>query len=155
MNVNQKKILAHTQFVARRFIAWRGHLPDLVKYVVHSAKHSVKPDEVELVLRKAETQKELHQHWEVALWRANDQTWRLVSLAVNPDPAIAHKRLNEFPASTNQCRYCWIDERSQADYELIPEMDLRRTPVPASRLHPQCKRAWMQLRALAELEEAQ
>lgn len=152
MNENERLILAHTQYVAARFFAWRGALNDLVLFVGHSMAGVVAQHDIERHLRKAEFQNELAGNWETALWRASDKSWRLVTLAINPDADVARQRLNEFPASSSQCRWCLQDEHGLAEYDLKAELNLRREVVPNSRLHPQCMRPWGQLRALAERE---
>ena len=149
---NEKLILCHVQNVAHRFGAWRGALNDLVLFIGHSMRGAVAPHDIERHIRRAEFQTELAAHWEVGLWRASDKSWRLVSLAINPDADVARQRLNEFPASSSQCRWCKQDEHGLAPYELKAELNLRREVVPNSRLHVQCMRPWSQLRALAERE---
>jgi hypothetical protein len=153
MTENEKLILCHVQNVAHRFGAWRGSLPALVEFIGHSMHGALRPHDIERYIRREETQKELSARWEVGLWRASDKSWRLISLSVNPDPEVAGQRLNEYPHSSDQCRWCLINEGVLAPYDLKPELNLRREVVPNSRLHPQCMRPWSQLRALAEQQK--
>lgn len=151
--MDEEKIYAHVQAVARQFNAWRGNLPALVEFVRYSMKADAPPaDRLDIFLRKETTQRALI-GYEVGLWRATDKTYRLVSLAVTSDPEVARRRLNYRPFSTDQCRWCHIDERRLAPLELKPELDIHRNLVPASYLHPICMHSWLLCRALVEREQ--
>lgn len=152
--IEESRILAHTQHVARRFIAWKGTLDALVEFVSHSmGADAPTAAQLDNFLRRPETQRILQAHYETALWKAADKTYRLVALAVPTDPEVARRRLVRFPASTTQCRWCQIDEKGFAHLELKPELDIRREQVPASYLHPNCQRSWLHMRALVERAE--
>lgn len=148
--MDEQKVYAHVQAVARQFNAWRGQLPALIEFVRYSMKDDAPPtDQLDNFLRRETTQRALIA-FEVGLWRASDKTYRLVSLAVTSDPAVAKRRLEYRPLSTDQCRWCHIDEKSFAILDLRPELDIRRDLVPASRLHPVCMHSWLLCRALVE-----
>lgn len=148
--MDEQKIYAHVQAVARQFNAWRGTLPSLIEFVRYSMKADAPPaDRLDNFLRREATQQALI-NYEVGLWRATDKTYRLISLAVPSDPTVAQRRLNYRPLSTNQCRWCHIDERSLASLELKPELNIHRELVPASFLHPICMHSWLLCRALVE-----
>ena len=150
--MDEAKVFAHVQAVARQFNAWRGTLPALIVFIRYSMKADAPPaDRLDHFLRKESTQRALIDY-EVGLWRATDKTYRLVSLAVTSDPAVAQRRLNYRPLSTGQCRWCHIDERSLASLELKPELDIHRNLVMASYLHPVCMHSWLLCRALVERE---
>lgn len=149
----EEKVFAHIQAVARQFNAWRGTLPALIEFVRYSIGPSAPTaEQLDNFLRRESTQRTLV-NYEVGLWRATDKTYRLVSLAVPTDPAVAQRRLQYRPLSTNQCRWCHIDEKSFANLDLRPELDIRRELVPASYLHPQCTHSWLLMRALVEREQ--
>lgn len=150
--MDEQKIYAHVQAVARQFNAWRGSLPALIEFVRYSMGPSAPPaEQLDNFLRRESTQRALISY-EVGLWRASDKTYRLVSLAVPTDPAVAKRRLEYRPLSTDQCRWCHIDERSFAHLDLKPELNIRRDLVPASFLHPVCMHSWLLCRALVERE---
>lgn len=150
--MDEEKIFAHVQAVARQFNAWRGTLPALIEFVRYSMKDAAPPAErLDSFLRKETTQRALV-NYEVGLWKATDKTYRLVSLAVTSDPAVAQRRLSYRPLSTNQCRWCHIDERRFASVDLKPELNIHRELVPASFLHPICMHSWLLCRALVERE---
>lgn len=152
-DATKQQVLAHTQAVARQFLNWRGNLESLITFVRYSMKtEDPSAAEVDNFLRRESTQRELAANWEVGLWRATDKTFRFVSLAIPTDPEVARRRLEQFPASTNQCSWCQIDERSFAPIELKPELDVYRNPVSRRMLHQNCQRPWQALRALAERE---
>lgn len=148
------RIIGYVQHVARRFIAWRGSLDALIPFISHSMGSDAPPAErLDSFLRRPETQRILQADYETALWKATDKTYRLVALAVPTDPEVARRRLARFPSSTNQCRWCQIDEKNFSPLELKPELDIRREQVPASYLHPNCQRSWLHMRALVERAE--
>lgn len=148
--MDEQKIYAHVQAVTRQFNAWRGTLPSLIEFVRYSMKDDAPPAErLDNFLRREATQRALI-GYEVGLWRATDKTYRLVSLATPSDPAVAQRRLEYRPLSTNQCRWCHVDERGLAPLELKPELDIHRNLVPASFLHPVCMHSWLLMRALVE-----
>lgn len=147
----EARILAHTQAVARNFLAWRGSLESLIPFIVYSmGTDAPSPEDLDLFLRKESTQRLLQSKYETALWKATDKTYRLICIAIPLDPEVVKRRLARFPTSTNQCRFCQIDEKSFAYLELKPELDIRRELVPASYLHPHCQRSWLLMRALVE-----
>ncbi len=153
--MDEEKIYAHVQAVARQFNAWRGTLPALITFIQYSMKADAPPaDRLDNFLRKEATQRALI-GYEVGLWRATDKTYRLVSLAVTSDPAVAQRRLAYRPLSTDQCRWCHIDERGLAPLELKPELNIHRELVPASFLHPICMHSWLLCRALVERDLSQ
>lgn len=146
----------HVQAVARHMLAWRGNLESLITFIRYSMSSPDHPTAATLdnFLRREDVQRELQAHWEVSLYRATDKTFRLIDLSTPVDPEVARRRINDFPASTTQCRYCKIDERSLAPIELRPELNIYREPVPRSMLHPSCMRSWLALRALVDREDA-
>lgn len=150
------KILAHTQHVARHFIALKTSLETIVMMVAYDFGPSAPdPEQLSLFLRKEETQRELQINWETGLWRATDKSYRLVCLATPTDQAAAYRRLNNYPTSPTQCRFCWIDEKGLSTLELRPELDIYRNPVAKSFLHPHCERSWKLMRAIVEREEGE
>jgi len=149
--MDNEKVLAHVQHVARHFIAWRGHLPALIKFVAYSLGDDAPEDSrLDNFLRRESTQETLRLHYETGLWIAPDKTWRLVCLAVPDDPAVAKRRLNNRPTSASQCRWCHIDEKSRDLLALKPELNIRREHIAGSYLHPICQRSWMLLYDIAE-----
>ena len=150
-----RTVAPHIQAVARHMLAWRGSLESLITFVRYSLKSDT-PTAATLdnFLRREDVQRELQAHWEVSLYRATDKSYRLIDLSIPVDPEVARRRINDFPASTTQCRYCKIDERSLAPIELRPELNIYREPVPRSMLHPGCMRSWLALRALVDRENA-
>ncbi|MWV11165.1 hypothetical protein F3I62_03560 [Pseudomonas sp. R-28-1W-6] len=139
-------IAAHVQAVAIQFISYRGDITALAKFVAASMVTGA-PSIADLVhyLRKESTAKEL-QEYEVGLWRNTAGDWSLVSLATPPTIEAMKYRLDNFPVSNTQCRWCLQDAKRLADLELISEIDLHGLPVHRSRLHPQCMRPWLSMR---------
>lgn len=142
----QSRIFAHTQAVARHFIAWKGALPSLIPFVAYSIGESApSPDEIENFLKRNSTQEELLQRWETVLRRSLDGSWRLVCLAVPDNVNIARQRLSHFPVSRGtSCRWCSQDEHIFAADELKPVLDANLVPVAGSYCHPTgCMASWL------------
>lgn len=151
----RQKILAHVQFVAMHYSAFKGSLETIIAFVAYSMGDAApSPDRLDNFLRRAETQRTLENEFDVALWRGADKEWHLISLVVPVDIAVCRRRLDHRPTSPGtQCRWCLQDSKGFAHLELKPELDIYRNPVPASMLHPQCLRPWQLMRALVEREE--
>lgn len=151
MNIEQQLILlAHIQYVARHFLAYRGSLEKLIELIRYSI--GVAAPDAEMIrgfLLRDSTIKALELEYETALWRSADRnkSWRLISLAVQTDPEKATRLLAKRPHSSDCCAFCWQDERGVLD-ALIPEFDIYGNPVPGVRLHRQCARPWHLMRDL-------
>lgn len=142
-------VLAHTQFVARHFLVYRGTLEKLVELIKWNIGAAAPDsDQISLFLRKESTQRILEAEHETAIWRSSDarQSWRLVCLAVKPDADSAKRRLARRPPSSDCCSYCWMDEKGFTD-QLKPELDFGN-PVAGVYLHRACARPWRYLRDL-------
>lgn len=144
--MNVELINRHIQAVAIQFISYRGDLIALAGFVRHSIGDTA-PDIEELIhyMRKEETHKELL-NWEVGLWRNTIGDWSLVSLATPPTIEQMRYRLNEFPISNTQCRFCLQDTKRLAHIDLIVETDIHGEPVHRSLLHKQCMKPWLLMR---------
>ncbi|WP_095143966.1 hypothetical protein [Pseudomonas sp. Irchel s3b6] len=140
------RINASIQEVAIQFISYRGELTSIAKFATASMGDSA-PDLEELIhyLKKAETHTELVNHG-VGLWRNTDGSWSLVSLATPPTIEQMRYRLEHFPTSNTQCRWCLQDAKRLAHLDLIVEKDIRGEPVHNSRCHVVCMRPWLTMR---------
>lgn len=149
----QLKVYAHTQAVARQFMAWRGSLESLIVFIVYSMGESAPPpDRLDNFLRRESTQTTLAGRYETALFRASDKTFRLICLATTTDPNTARKRLAHLPVSrSTQCAHCLIDEKGFANIDLVPELDVYRLPT-GRYLHKCCQKPYARIRSLAERE---
>jgi hypothetical protein len=138
---------AHVQAVAIQFISYRGDITALAKFVAASMVTGA-PDLEALIhyLRKESTHKELMEQYEVGLWRNTTGDWSLVSLATPPTIEQMKYRLDNFPVSNTQCRWCLQDAKRLSDLELVSELNLHGQPVHRSRLHPICMRPWLSMR---------
>lgn len=137
-------LLAHTQYVAKFYQAYRGSLEKLIELIRYSIGEAApEPERVRNFLQKESTQRTLELEYETALWRSADRTksWRLVCLATQTDPEVAKRLLAKRPPSSDCCSFCWADERGVLD-ALIPLMDVYGRPIPNVRLHPQCTRPY-------------
>lgn len=154
--MNDAEIFAHVQAVARFYLAWCGSLTELCGLLTLSMGKPLDVDSTSRLLRRGHVQLHLQNRYEVAVWRAPDGEFRLVSLALPGDCETAQRRLAHRPPDPgNMCAWCFLDERKHAARApLVPELDVRSNPVPGVRLHPQCVRAWRHLRVLAESTEA-
>jgi len=136
-------LLAHTQYVAKFYQAYRGSLEKLIELIRYSIGEAApEPERVRNFLQKESTQRTLELMYETALWRSSDRTksWRLVCLATQTDPEVAKRLLAKRPPSSDCCSFCWADERGVLD-ALIPELDIYGNPTTV-RLHRQCSRPW-------------
>lgn len=143
-------ILAHVQFTARHFIAYRGSLDKLVELVRYSIGEAAPDaDQLGLFLRKESTQKTLELEYETAIWCSADhvKSWRLICLAVKPDAEVAARRLGRRPPSSDCCSHCWQDEKGFTT-QLIPELDVYGKQIAGVYLHPPCARPWKYMRDL-------
>ena len=145
MNAQQQLILlAHIQYVARHFIAYRGTLEKLIELIRYSIGEAApEADQIRNFLLKESTQKTLEISHETALWRSADynKSWRLICLAVQTDPEKAKRLLAKRPPSSDCCAHCWQDEKGFTT-QLIPEKDVYGNSVPGIYLHRQCSRPW-------------
>ncbi|MCP1519371.1 hypothetical protein J2Y74_003681 [Pseudomonas migulae] len=142
MDINEI-LLAHTQYVAKFYQAYRGSLEKLIELIRYSiGEASPAPDRVKNFLLKESNRTILEQQYETALWRSSDRSksWRLVCLATQTDPQVAARLLAKRPPSSDCCFFCWADERGVLD-ALIPELDIYGKPTTAY-LHRQCMRPW-------------
>lgn len=137
---------AAIQEVAIQFISYNGELSSLAKFVAASMGATA-PDMETLThyLRKAETHTEL-QRYGVGLWKNTNGSWSLVSLATPPTIEGMRYRLEHFPTSNTQCRFCLQDSKRLADLDLVVEKDIRNEPVHNSRLHRVCMKPWLTMR---------
>ena len=151
-----ERCLPFVQHCAFHFIAYRGSLERIVEFVLYDMREHNPPtaDQLSNYLRRQSTQDELERHWSVALYRSIDGTWRLISLVVPDDVDVCRRRLEHYPTSTTQCRWCEQDERRFAQDELQYEEDLNGKPVHRSLLHKRCRLSWLRLRATAEKTNA-
>lgn len=151
MNVEQQPLLlAHIQYVARHFIAYRGSLEKLVELIRYSIGEAAsEPEQIRNFLMRESTQKTLELEYETALWCSADRSksWRLICLAVKTDPEVAKRLLARKPPSSDCCSFCWQDERGAMD-ALKPEVDIYGNPVPGVYLHRQCSRPFKLMRDL-------
>lgn len=151
MTIEQQLILlAHIQFVARHFIAYRGTLDKLIELIRYSIGEAAPDhDQVRNFLLKDSTQKTLELEYETALWKSADRnkSWRLICLAVKTDPEVAKRLLARKPPSSDCCAFCWQDERGVLD-ALKPEVDIYGSSVPGVYLHRQCERPFKLMRDL-------
>lgn len=154
--MNEMKICAHVQALARHFLAYRAPLDELVSLLIQSmGENPAAADEFGRFLRLGHVQLLLQNHYETGLWCGPDGEFRLVNLALPSDRATAARRLHHRPPSPGtMCHWCFLDEKAHAARALGPELDVRGEVVPGIRLHPACTRAWRHLRVLAEQEVA-
>lgn len=148
----QLKALAHTQFVARHYAAYKGSIESIVAFIVYSmGSDAPDPDQLSIFLRHPETLRKLENEFETALFRDASKQWHLICLSPPLDPEVCRRRLNHRPTSPGtQCRWCLQDSKGFAVLELRPELDIYQNPVPASMLHPQCMRPWYAMRAIVD-----
>ena len=138
---------AAIQEVAIQFISYQGTLEALAKFVAASLGEAA-PDMATLThyMRKEEIHTELQQRYGVGIWRNTDGSWSLVSLATPPTIEQMKYRLEHFPTSNTQCRWCLQDTKRLAHIDLIIEKDIRGEPVHNSRCHKICMRPWLTMR---------
>lgn len=153
----QIKVLAHTQYVAKHYAAFKGSIESICAFVAYSlGTDAPDADQISVFLRHPDTLKKLEFEFETALFRDTCKVWHLISLAPPMDVAVCKRRLAHKPTSPGtQCRWCLQDSKGFAPLELKPELDIYQNPVPASFLHPQCLRPWNAMRALVERSEAE
>ncbi|OPK06784.1 hypothetical protein [Pseudomonas sp. VI4.1] len=153
--MNNDLINRHVLNVTIQFISFRGTLEAFVGYVTHSMGDSA-PSIADVIhyLIKAETHKELL-NWDVGIWRNTDGSWSLVSLATPPDIEQMRYRLEHFPISNTQCRWCLQDAKRLADNDLIVEKDIKGLPVHNSRCHKICMKPWLTMRNQVARADAQ
>lgn len=146
-------ILAHTQFVARFYMALKCPLSKMVELIRHSIGSSTPPAEaVELFLRKESTRDKLEQAFETALFESSDRnrTWRLICLATPTDVETCKERLGKKLPSQDACAFCWISEYGHDREMFKPELDPYQNPVPGIYLHRNCIRSWRRMRNIVE-----
>jgi hypothetical protein len=144
--MNNELVNRHTQAVAIQFISYRGVLTTLANFVAHSMGESA-PDMETIThyLSKETTHKELLS-WDVGLWRNTTGDWSLVSLATPPTIEAMKYRLEHFPTSNTQCRWCLQDAKRLVHIELVVEKDIHGQPVHRSLLHKHCMKPWLTMR---------
>lgn len=145
----QLSLLSHIAYCAKFYIALRCSLDKMIELIRYSIGEAApEPDQIRNFMMKESTQRLLESTYETALWRSNDRnkSWRLISLAVKPDPEVAQRRLNKKPPSPQCCGFCWQDESIYAD-ALNPELDVYNQPTGIY-LHRQCSRPFKLLRDL-------
>lgn len=144
--MNTELVLRHAQATAIQFISYRGDIHAMASFIAASMGDTA-PDLERLTnyLRKAETHEELLR-WDVGIWRNTIGDWSLVSLAAPSSIEQMKYRLEHFPASNTQCRWCLQDAKRLAHIELIPEKDIHGNPVDNSWLHKHCMRPWLIMR---------
>ena len=145
-------ILAHTQMVARHFLALRCDGLKIVELIRHSIGTEAPPADITLnFLRREKTQQTLEREYETALWVSTDanKSWRLICLATPTSPADALARLNRKPPDPNCCSWCWQAEPGYRKENLVVELDIMGNETGA-RLHPACVRPWNIMRRMVE-----
>lgn len=144
--MNTELVFRHVQNVAIQFISYRGDIRAMASYAGASMGNAA-PEIEQLTnyLRKPETHEELLK-WDVGIWRNTTGDWSLVSLAAPSSIEQMKYRLEHFPTSNTQCRWCLQDAKRSAHIELIPEKDIHGNPVDNSWLHKQCMRPWLTMR---------
>lgn len=156
MNIEtQLVVMAHIQVTARHFLALRCQLEKLIELVRYSIGEAAPdPEQIRNFLLKESTQKTLETEWETALWQSADRnkSWRLICLAVKPDPEVAKRLLARRPPSNDCCAFCWQDERGVLD-ALKPELDIFGNSLAGLYLHRQCARPWNLLRDLVARDQ--
>ncbi|MFT5314847.1 MAG: hypothetical protein ACI9UK_000672 [Candidatus Krumholzibacteriia bacterium] len=144
--MNIDLINRHIQAVAIQFISYRGQLPALAGFIVHSLGDQAPSADVLIhYLRKEETQKALLDY-EVGLWKNSIGDWSLVSLATPQTIEAMKYRLEQFPTSNTQCRWCLQDAKRSGHIDHIPELDINGEPIHRSRLHRICMKPWLAMR---------
>jgi hypothetical protein len=137
---------AAIQEVTIQFISYNGELTSLAKFVAATlGEQAPSMDELTHYMRKAETHAELLKYG-VGLWKNTNGSWSLVSLATPPTIEGMRYRLEHFPTSNTQCRWCLQDAKRLADLDLVVEKDIRNEPVHNSRLHRVCMKPWLTMR---------
>ncbi|MDM9599227.1 hypothetical protein QTN23_06965 [Pseudomonas shirazica] len=144
--MNAESINRHVQATAIQFISYRGDIRTMASYV-GASMGDIAPDIEQLAgyLRKPETHEELLK-WGVGIWRNTAGDWSLVSLTAPSSIEQMRYRLEHFPTSNTQCRWCLQDTKRLAHIELIPEKDIYGNPVDNSFLHKYCMRPWLTMR---------
>ena len=155
--MDMSRTLPYIQHTAMHMLVYRGSLERICEFVCFDMKddEAPPPDMLAIYLRKQSTQDLLERKWSTALWRGIAGDWRLIALTTSDDPAVCNRRIEQYPASATQCRYCQIEEGRFAQDELEYELDLSGRPVHRSMLHKRCRLSWLRLRATAELEATQ
>ena len=154
-STEQAVVLAHTQFTARHFLAYRGSLEKLVELIRYSIGATAPAAEaISSFLRRDETQRILELEHETAIWQSADRatTWRLISLAIQADPDVAARRLAKKPPSSDCCAFCWQEERGWTT-QLQPDRNIYGEIVGGVYLHRPCARSWGRLRDLVARSE--
>ena len=147
--MNADLLLRHIQALAIHFVSYVGPLPALAGFVRHSMGESAPPiSQIELFLRRESVQLELATSFETALFTDTKGLFHLVCITPEHDVEVARRRLNSYPTSPSQCRWCLQDTKTLSHLELVPELDIYGHPVHRSRLHKQCLRPWLQMRDL-------
>jgi len=148
--MDNELLYRHVQALAIHFVSYKGPLPALAGFIKHSLGDSAPPiSQIEIALRRESVQLELATSWEVSLFTDTRGLFHLVNISPERDPEIARRRLNNFPTSPSQCRWCLQDSRTLSHLELVPELDIHGHPVHRSRLHKGgCMRAWLLMRDL-------
>lgn len=144
--MNDESINRHIQAVAIQFISYRGDINAMAGFIAASMG-DIAPSLERLThyLRKSETHEELLR-WDVGIWRNTIGDWSLVSLAAPSSIEQMKYRLEHFPTSNTQCRWCLQDAKRLAHIELIPEKDISGNAVDNSWLHKHCMRPWLTMR---------
>lgn len=134
------------QEVAIQFISYTGELQTVAKFVAASlGEPAPNMETLTHYMRKTETHAELVKYG-VGLWKNTNGSWSLVSLATPPTIEQMRYRLEHFPTSNTQCRWCLQDAKRLAHIDLVPELDICGEPVHNSRLHKVCMRPWLTMR---------
>ena len=153
--VDQATVLAHTQFTARHFLAYRGSLEKLVELIRYSIGATAPTAEaISSFLRADATQRLLELEYEVSIFQSADRakTWRLISLAIQADPVVAARRLAKKPPSSDCCAFCWQAEPGWTT-QLQPDRDIYGEIIGGVYLHRACARPYGRLKSLVEREK--
>lgn len=155
--MDMTRTLPYIQHVTMHMLVYRGSLERICEFVCFDMRDDdpPPPDMLANFLRRKSTQDLLERKWSTAIWRGIAGDWRLIALTTSDDPEICRSRIDSYPKSSTQCRFCQIEENQFAQYELEAELDLNNKPVHRSMLHPRCRLSWLRLRATASLEKQQ
>lgn len=144
--INVDLVNRHIQAVAIQFVSYRGRLDSLAGFIAQSmGEQAPSRPALEHFLIQESTQKALLEY-EVGIWKNHIGDWSLVSLATPPTIEAMQFRLNKFPTSNTQCRWCGQDGKRLAHLELVPELDIYGEPVFNSRCHKICMTPWLSMR---------
>lgn len=139
------------QKLSRSTQAIRMPLDRIVELAIRNAS-IVLNDKAAMIqhLRKAETQKELANNWEVALHRHPSGQFTLVCLALPDNPQDANMLLHRRVINSREaCSFCQLVEGSYAVLELVEAKAPTGQPIANELVHKGCALAWQRLKLIA------